>query len=129
MRLGLAWACLLAACGGPGPDRPTLAQSLLGSWYHASEFRAGEFIRSGSATLGVDRASIRYAWNILWECAAEPCAAPPPKDSGGYFEGVYRDLGDSLALQDGVDALGFREVGDSAFTFLVNGAAFPMRRR
>ena len=126
-----AWAVLLAACAGKGsgPAAPTLAERLQGSWACGFETRVGEFLRSDIATFEADSSSIRYSWNVLWDCAAEPCATEAPKDRGGYFEGVFRDLGDSLALQDGVDTVAFRDVGDSAFTFLVNGTAFAMRRR
>lgn len=124
----VAWACALAGCSGP--DAPSLAERLQGSWTCSREAREGAFLRSDIATLGVDGNTIRYAWNVLWGCADAPACAPePPPDRGGYFEGVFRQAGDSLVLRDGVDTLGFREVAESSFTFVVNGTAFPMRRR
>jgi hypothetical protein len=128
----MAWAWLLAACAGQGsgPEAEHLAERLQGNWACAGETRLGEFLRSDIATLAVDSSTIKYSWNVLWDCAVEPaCAQEPPKDRGGYFEGVYKAQGDSLALQDGVDTLAFRDLADSAFTFVVNGSAFPMRRR
>lgn len=126
-----ALAFILAACAGngSGPETHSLAERLQGSWACGLETKAGEFLRSDIATLEANKTSIRYSWNVLWDCAKDPCAEPAPKDRGGYFEGVFRELGDSLALQDGVDTVAFRDVGDSTFDFVVNGAAFPMRRR
>lgn len=126
-----ALALMVAACASQesGPKAPSLAERLQGSWACGSETRVGEFLRSDIATLEANSTSIRYSWNVLWDCVVEPCAAEAPKDRGGYFEGVFRDLGDSLDLQDGVDTVSFRDVRDSAFTFTVNGTAFAMRRR
>lgn len=125
----LAGMFFFCACPNRGDGSPTLAETLQGSWAGREESRAGEFTRVAAATLAVDQATIKYHWNILWDCADTVCAADPPTDSGGYFEGGFRAAGDSLALQDGTDSLAFREVRDSSLVFVVNGIRFALRRK
>ena len=124
----LMGALFLSACPNRRDGSPSLAERLQGSWAGREESRTGEFTRVAAATLAVDRSSIKYHWNILWDCADTVCAAEPPTDSGGYFEGVFRDTGDSLALQDGTDSLAFPVILDSSLVFVVNGIRFTLRR-
>jgi len=68
-------------------------------------------------------------WAIAKGTCQDPtCPGTPPDPLGGYFEGDFTDIGDSLVLRDATDTVSFRNITDSAFTFVVNGIAFPMRR-
>jgi hypothetical protein len=122
---GFAWTALLLASCGTGPGSPTLAQRLQGNWSCHRIAPDGRFLRTDDATLAVHSTSLQYNWNISWSCDS---AAPCPTSRGGYFEGIYADLGDSLALLDAVDTVAFRPRGDS-LDFIVDGTAFPMGRR
>lgn len=120
----------LAACGGEH-DRETLAERLRGSWVCQREFPDRGFVRKDDVELAVTASSLELNYNVFWSCdTLAPCPGPPPAPSSGYYEGVYRDLGDSLALLDALDSVAFRDVADTGFTLLINGSlAFPMRRR
>jgi hypothetical protein len=134
-----AVACLwlLPGCGPEDPG-PTLAERLQGHWKCERKSRVGEYERSDLASLEVQPSSIKYSYNILWDCktfAADSggaqvpdCRTPKPEDHGGYFEGVYTAVGDSLELMDATDTLEFRDLKAESFNFIINGSVFPMAR-
>jgi hypothetical protein len=105
-----------------------LAERLQGNWSYQRTFPDQGYTRREYATMEVNRTSIKYNYGIFWDCDPPgPCpGAPDPKSD--FFEGIFRDLGDSLALQDGKESLGFRDITDDSFTFIVSGLSFPMRR-
>jgi len=79
--------------------------------------------------LAVKQTTLYYMYSVSWECdSAGSCPIEPPAPRGGYFEGIFTEDGDSLAVRDDLDTVSFHSVTDSAFVFLVNGTAFPMRR-
>lgn len=127
-RMAVLLALLAAACG-KHDDAETLGDRLQGNWIYSRVYPDQGFQRTEHATLAVYRTTIQYSVYVAWECdTTKTCPGKPPDALGGYFEGVFRDLGDSLALQDGVDTVSFRSVTDTSFTFIVNGIAFPMQR-
>jgi hypothetical protein len=129
---GPALACaLLAASCGMHADPPTLGERLKGNWYYEQSFPDREFLRTEKASLDVYRTTMHLNYNVSWDCGSTgPCPGEAPQAFGGYFEGIFRDLGDSLALQDAIDTVAFRNVTDTGFTLLINGRlSFPLRRR
>lgn len=126
--LGLLLALLASACG-THDDGETLSERLQGNWTYSRIYPDQGFIRTDNATLAVYRTTIQYSVYVAWECdTTGPCPGRPPDPLGGYFEGDFTDIGDSLVLRDATDTVSFRDITDSAFTFVVNGTAFPMRR-
>ena len=128
----IAAALLLAACGTEGPaSQGPLGERLRGSWFCDRAYPDRGFLRAEIAKLDMHPPTLHLSYNVSWECdPAGPCPGGPPDAIGGYFEGSFRDLGDSLALRDALDTVSFREVTDTGFTLLINGRlAFPMRRR
>lgn len=120
---------LMASACGTHDDSETLSERLQGNWTYTRIYPDQGFIRTDHATLAVYQTTIQYSVYVAWECdTAGPCPGKPPDPLGGYFEGDYQDLGDSLKLHDGVDTVSFLSVTDTSFTFVVNGTAFPMRR-
>ncbi|MBW8887889.1 MAG: hypothetical protein JF616_09050 [Fibrobacteres bacterium] len=126
---GMLLAFLTFACGTRN-DSETLSDRLQGNWTYTRIYPDQGFTRRDNATLAVHRTTIQYSVYVSWECdtTVAPCPGKPPDPLGGYFEGDFTDLGDSLVLRDGVDTVSFHSVTDTAFTFIVNGTAFPMRR-
>ena len=126
--LVLLLALLASACG-THDDGETLSERLQGNWTYSRIYPDQGFIRTDNATLAVYKTTIQYSVYVAWECdTTGPCPGTPPDPLGGYFEGDFTDIGDSLVLRDATDTVSFRNITDSAFTFVVNGIAFPMRR-
>ena len=134
-----AWilAFLAVACG-PHDDPPvlvetppTLGEKLTGNWYYERKELDQGFLRTEIASLDLHMTTIHLNYSIVWNCdSIGPCPDHPPDAYGGYFEGIFQDLGDSLALQDASDTVAFRNVTDSSFTLLINGRlSFPMERQ
>ncbi len=125
---GFLLALLASACG-THDDSETLSERLQGNWACSRIYPDQGFIRRENAALAVYRTTIQYSVYVAWECdTTGPCTGTPPDPLGGYFEGDFTDIGDSLVLRDPTDTVSFRDITDSAFTFVVNGTAFPMRR-
>lgn len=124
-----ALAALLAACG-THDSRETLGDKLQGNWACHRAFPDQGFRRSEDAVMEAIQTSLKYRYYIAWECdsAGPPCPGEPPTATGGYFEGLFQDLGDSLVLKDGIDTVSFRDVTDTSFTLSVNRWSFPMLR-
>lgn len=132
----LAIAAMLAtACGthdDPPTLGPTLGKRLAGNWYYERNYPDQGFLRTDRASLDIYQTTIHLNYGISWRCdSIGPCPpGEPPNAYGNYFEGSFRDLGDSLALQDATDTVAFRNLTDTGFTLLINGRlGFPMRRR
>lgn len=130
LRAGALAAFLAAGCG-VHDDPPTLGERLQGNWYYERSIPEQGYLRTDEASLAVYRTTLHMYYNIKWSCdSIGPCPGEPPSGEGGYFEGIFRDLGDSLALQDVPDTVAFRNVTDSGCTLLINGRlSFPLRRR
>lgn len=121
-------ACLVSGCG-THDDPPTLGERLRGNWICHHVYPDQGFLRTDDAAMAVYQRSIQYSDIAKWECdSVGPCPGAPPNALGGYFEGIFTDLGDSLVLQDATDTVSFKDVTDDSFTFVVDGIAFPMRR-
>lgn len=117
---------LAAACS---THHESLAERLQGNWICHHVYPDQGFLRTDDATMAVYRTTMQYTVNTHWECdTVGTCPANPPDARGGYFEGIFKELGDSLVLQDASDTVAFQSVTDSSFTFIVNGISFPMRR-
>jgi hypothetical protein len=126
MRAAAVLVLVLAACS---TYHESLAERLQGNWVCQHVYPDQGFTRTDHATLAVYRTTIQYTVNTAWECdSADACPGDPPVARGGYFEGIYTDLGDSLVLRDASDTVAFRSVTGSSFTFIVNGISFPMQR-
>jgi hypothetical protein len=130
MRRAIALAFLITACG-THDDPPTLGEELAGNWYYEQTFPDQGFLRTERASLDIISTTLHLNYGISWSCdSIGPCPGKPPDAYGGYFEGIFRDLGDSLALQDPADTVAFRNVTDTSFTLVINGRLnFPLRRR
>ncbi|MDB5106911.1 MAG: hypothetical protein JWP91_4600 [Fibrobacteres bacterium] len=128
---------LIAACGHQDPP-PPLGDRLQGNWRCEREYPEGEFQRADTVALEINSTSIRYSYRVRRECRifrTEPdgsripsCLEPRPEDRAGYFEGVFRPVGDSLVIPESPDTLAFRDVSGDAFVLGVGGLAFPMTR-
>lgn len=128
LRAAACLAFLLAACATHDDSR-TLAERLQGNWFYNRVYPDQGFIRTDYASLAVHVTTIQYSATSSWDCdTVGTCPGTPPEPRGGSFEGIFTDLGDSLAVRDGTDTLSFQSVTDSSFTFIVNGISFPMRR-
>jgi hypothetical protein len=120
---------LLAAGCGTHDDPPTLGERLRGNWKCHHVYPDQGFLRTDDATMAVYQRTIQYTDIAKWECdSVGPCPGDPPNALGGYFEGIFQDLGDSLVLQDATDTVSFKDVTDDSFTFVADGIAFPMQR-
>jgi hypothetical protein len=122
---------LLAIACGPHDDPPTLGERLKGNWYYERSYPDQGFLRTDRASLDVYLTTMHLNYGISWACdSVGTCPGEPPDALGDYFEGIFRDLGDSLALQDATDTVAFRNVTDTGFTLWINGRlSFPLRRR
>jgi hypothetical protein len=138
LRPALALAFFLAACGTREEppsvivqDPRTLGEKLRGNWYCERNYPDQGFLRTDRASMDVYLTTMHMNYNVAWMCdSLGPCPGEPPDGYGGYFEGIFRDLGDSLALQDAPDTVAFRNVTDSVCTLVINGRSdFPLRRR
>ena len=119
----------LAAGCGTDDDPPTLGERLRGNWMCHHVYPDLGFLRTDDATMAVYQRTIQYTDIAKWECdTVGPCPGTPPNATGGYFEGIFQDLGDSLVLQDATDTVSFKDVTDDSFTFVADGIAFPMHR-
>lgn len=129
-RLPAAYSLMILACG-PHEDPPTLGERLAGNWYCERSYPDQGFLRTDRASMDVYQTTIHLNFGISWSCdSLGPCPGEPPDTYGGYYEGIFRDLGDSLALQDAADTVAFRNVTDTGFTLVINGRlSFPLRRR
>jgi hypothetical protein len=128
----IAYAVLALACGPhEDEDPPTLGERLAGNWYCERSYPDQGFLRTDRASMDVYRTTLHLNFGVSWSCdSVGPCPGEPPDTYGSYFEGVFRDLGDSLALQDAADTVAFRNVTDSGLTLVINGRlTFPLRRR
>ncbi len=131
MKRALAGAAMLCAPAcGTGPEGPSMAERLQGHWAREATLPDGGFLRAEYVTLAVRNTTIQYSYHVSWECPPEEaCPGEPPAAYGGYFEGIFEDLGDSLALKDALEPVSFRPLSDSALLFIVDSGSFALERR
>ncbi len=128
----------VAGTGCTHSEDRSVPERLQGNWGCRRSFRDGEFLRSDRASLEVIQTSLKYAYSSHWDCDSlaldphgapwGPCSADPPEDRSGYFEGVFKAVGDSLAVPDGTDTLSFRNLKAGSVDMVVNGLKYAMIR-